>query len=675
MEMAKKREKNKTNIISKEKESEELSNCQINKSEQIYVEKKADFGSFLAGKVRSLFRQEFRCDVELRFKDGSTLPAHGIVLDFFTDFFKKGVSADLYDLDSTVDRDAMERVLGYFYTGAIEVDDHNWRSVLKAAEAIDALELCAKIKEIKSRKRTFSATTSTTSTTTTTTSTEIKRIAPTTTDVFLKYKGHSVTAVNNRVQVIKSLFAKNPKMVNSDKPFMIKLLEKASNGEEKKVTVTVRPVTTVDGKKTFQIVEGGDNAAAEASKSAYSEIDPKGPFFCKPCKILTFKTYYDCRYHHARFHNLRFDPKSCDVCGFKSTKTVILYHHRLVKHGKVPPNGTNFPKCHKCPHVSLTSEAMKKHLETKHAVKEKSVNTEDQNGPDSTVLQDDEDQGNQDEDEDGVDDNEDDEFEDVESNNSSPHLTTTASMQTTPHFANEFQMFNLAVPVGGGIPSDASTSAVDPHHQQQNQFSMPMPSYILQPHHHHHHPQHHHQPSTAGPSSGGGLHQQPFEPLFGSPAAYLPPPTRCNEFCVLNHMDCHNYQQQGPTTTATSALMQQHQQLSNQYQQHHQDYMQQQQQPQQQHQQYGYWDGGNNPSSHHQQQFMYQISSPTTYASLHMPTSSSRSSPSSASSSTVGGGNSQQQQQQQQQQELLSTSTQTNDEAQNMLFDASTTTQ
>ncbi len=59
---------------------------------------------------------------------------------------------------------------------------------------------------------------------------------------------------------------------------------------------------------------------------------------------LVFSDYYGCRYHHARVHGQRFDPKTCDRCGKKFSKRLVLAHHRSVRHGIEPPEEFKFSR-------------------------------------------------------------------------------------------------------------------------------------------------------------------------------------------------------------------------------------------------------------------------------------------------------------------------------------------
>ena len=467
--------------------------------------------------------------------------------------------------------------------------------VIKAAEAIGMPQLAGKIRIAhKKRRHTDNA---------------IKQNPPkkkqadlsstssklTTRDVLQKYKGHGGNFPDKFVQdYMNRELKKNPKF--AVRPQTFTLQENLPNNDFRRTTYTAKQILK-DGKISFELLKHN-------AEIRYTEISKTGPWTCKSCKSKKFNSYFDCRYHHATQHNLQFDPKSCDECGKRSEKKRNLFHHRLVKHGKIAPGEYEFPKCTQCPHISLDQDAFQRHVKSRHGKDKKPFKKVDE----PTESMEDESIVDTNDDESTVDTNEEsnEESSNEEESTNIPPFETFVNTNNTVLNNDDFQVCNFVVPVQDNDQNLLS---------HQHQFSqIPSQGFLLhqshQPHLSHQHAQmDHHQNQFLAPVP----YSNPCNTDFNNP--------------VFNQMD---------PTTSSCHYYQNHQQQQIVTPQNFHYYHHQQQQLQQQ--QNGYCESY---SSHQQSNpFMYQLSTSTfsrssSVTSDNANTSSSSQTQSSASNNSA----------------------------------------
>ncbi len=212
----------------------------------------------------------------------------------------------------------------------------------------------------------------------------------TSSDVFLKYNSSSSTKANPQqdlteaTRLIAEHVRKHPELLANGRPVKVRLLlpsnskDDISGQEGVKRRRTIVATVSAGANGRLRIVHRGRGFSSSGLRvqgigcGLPMTLPAEGPWLCRVCRSksddsdnahLVFDSYYGCRLHHARVHGRRFDPKTCEYCGLKFAKRLLLAHHKLTRHDVAPPPEFEFYRCpvSACEHVSMSRDALDRH--------------------------------------------------------------------------------------------------------------------------------------------------------------------------------------------------------------------------------------------------------------------------------------------------------------------------
>uniref|UniRef100_A0A146M114 Centrosome-associated zinc finger protein CP190 n=1 Tax=Lygus hesperus TaxID=30085 RepID=A0A146M114_LYGHE len=143
---------------------------------------------------------------------------------------------------------------------------------------------------------------------------------------------------------------------------------KSSVKTEKETPATFKGVTPPSSSKSLVSPASFQSTQSQVSSSG------TGPWSCSPCgkdgAPLKFDSYYEFRRHFVEVHNEKFDSRTCEHCGYKTSKRNLYLYHLFTKHNVAPPKNINFPKCEQCGYIALSEGLLHKHAATHKSVKD-----------------------------------------------------------------------------------------------------------------------------------------------------------------------------------------------------------------------------------------------------------------------------------------------------------------
>ncbi|KAF6208574.1 hypothetical protein GE061_017032 [Apolygus lucorum] len=204
-------------------------------------------------------------------------------------------------------------------------------------------------------------------------------------------KGITPAESANHAKIIAEVLKKYPDLVKNNKNIRLKI----SAPGNANITNTLTLDTKNSAGKAYVVVKSSVKTEKEASPTFKNAVPPSssrppttfqptqqinsassgsGPWSCSPCgkdgAPLKFGSYYEYRRHFVEVHNEKFDSRTCEHCGYKTSKRNLYLYHMFTKHSVAPPKNVNFPKCDQCGYIALSEGLLQKHVATHKTVKD-----------------------------------------------------------------------------------------------------------------------------------------------------------------------------------------------------------------------------------------------------------------------------------------------------------------